>query len=156
MSQNRYALCGFYFVQWDRKKRCRDFFSDTALLFLLLCYAFKSFSAPLVGLRLLRLCLKLRRGFAPRPHKPSGAGLERALYLSLRSVSSILFLIYFSIAASTAFFQPTINSLRLLSLIDGINSLNLSETPTSSSILPQSPQPSPARYAAPVAVDSTL
>ncbi len=41
------------------------FFSDTALLFLLLCYAFKSFSALLVGLRLLRLCLKLRRGFAP-------------------------------------------------------------------------------------------
>ena len=84
------------------------------------------------------------------------AALDRALYLSLRSVSSILFLIYFSIAAPTAFFQPSIRSLRLLSLIDGINSLNLSETPTSSSILPQSPQPSPARYAAPVAVDSTL
>ena len=70
------------------KKRCRDFFSDTALLFLLLCYAFKSFSAPLVGLRLLRLCLKLRRGFAPWPHKPSNAGLEPAFYLSLRSVLS--------------------------------------------------------------------
>jgi len=59
------ALCGFTLFNGIEKKRCRDFFSDTALLFLLLCYAFKSFSAPLVGLRLLRLCLKLRRGFAP-------------------------------------------------------------------------------------------
>ena len=40
----------------------------------------------LVGLRLLRLCLKLRRGFAPCPHKPSSVGLEPALYCSLRSV----------------------------------------------------------------------
>ena len=59
------ALCGFYFVQWDRKKRCRDFFSDTALLFLLLCYAFKSFSAPLSRLTPIEALPQAPQGLCP-------------------------------------------------------------------------------------------
>ena len=42
------------------------------------------------------------RGFAPRPHKPSSAGLERALYLSFRSVLYFYFMlvIYFGLLCS--------------------------------------------------------
>jgi len=41
------------------KKAVQSFCSDTALFCSLLLYAFSLFSAPLVGFRLLRLCLKL-------------------------------------------------------------------------------------------------
>ena len=63
--QNRYALCGFYFVQLDRKKRCRDFSPTPLFYYLYFCVLLVLFLHRLVGLRLLRLCLKLRRGFAP-------------------------------------------------------------------------------------------
>ena len=35
--QNRYALCGFYVVLWDGKSGAEFFYSDTALLFALVC-----------------------------------------------------------------------------------------------------------------------
>ena len=70
-----------------------------------ICYSlifFFYFLHRLVGLRLLRLCPFLvseveqeiysAKGFAPRPHKPSSAGLDPALYCSLRSVLPLLFL----------------------------------------------------------------
>ena len=61
------ALCGFYFVYLDRKSGAEIcsptplycFFYFYVLLFLYL--------HRLVGLRLLRLCLKLRQGFALYP-----------------------------------------------------------------------------------------
>ena len=64
--QNRFALCGFTFALGEGR-RCR---------FMLRCWFYLMFGFyvlfgfvlhRLVGLRLLRLCLKLRRGFAPRP-----------------------------------------------------------------------------------------
>ena len=63
--QNRCALCGFYVVLWDRKSGAEGCaLTPLCWLFLLLC-AFVALSAPLVGLRLLRLCLKLRKGLCP-------------------------------------------------------------------------------------------
>ena len=47
------------------------FYSDTALFYSLLCYSFRAFLHRLVGLRLLRLCLKLRQGFALYPQRVS-------------------------------------------------------------------------------------
>ena len=147
------ALCGFYFFQWDRKSGA-EFCAPTPLCYyfyfcmlLILCLH------RLVGLRLLRLCLKLRQGFAPYPQGVSPLDPDQGRVPGPFARSARF---YSPIAALTAFFQPLTRSLRLLSFIDGINSLNLSEMPTNSSALLQSPQPSPARYAAPVAVDSTL
>ena len=37
--QNRYALCGFYVVLWDRKSGAEFFYSDTALILLLVCFS---------------------------------------------------------------------------------------------------------------------
>ena len=39
MPQNRYALCGFYVVLWDRKSGAEFFYSDTALILLLVCFS---------------------------------------------------------------------------------------------------------------------
>ena len=52
------------------------------------------------------------RGFAPRPHKPSSAGLERALYLSLRSVLYFYFMlaIYFGLLCSFLTPHSSLNS----------------------------------------------
>ena len=59
------ALCGFYFVQLDRKSGA-EFCAPTPLYYYLyFCVLLVLFLHRLVGLRLLRLCLKLRRGFAP-------------------------------------------------------------------------------------------
>ena len=64
LPQNRFALCGFTFALGEGR-RCR---------FMLRCWFYLMFGFyvlfgfvlhRLVGLRLLRLCLKLRRGFAP-------------------------------------------------------------------------------------------
>ena len=48
------------------------------------------------------------RGFAPRPHKPSSAGLERALYLSLRSVLYFALCLQFTLVcfAHSSFLTP--------------------------------------------------
>ncbi len=69
-----------------------EFCSPTPLYFFFyFCVLLFLYLHRLVGLRLLRLCLKLRQGFAlyPRTHKPSSAGLEPALYCSLRSVLTL-------------------------------------------------------------------
>ena len=64
LPQNRCRSLRIYVAIRD-KKRCR--FNSPILLLsdIKLSCAFWFYSAPLVGLRLLRLCLKLRRGFAP-------------------------------------------------------------------------------------------
>ena len=79
-----------------------EIFSPTPLYcFFYFCVLLFLYLHRLVGLRLLRLCLKLRQGFAlypqgtlsldpARTHKPSNAGLEPAFYLSLRSVLGAL------------------------------------------------------------------
>ena len=65
--QNRSALCGFYVVLWDGKSGA-EFCAPTPLCFnhhfIFLLYFF---CTAFVGLRLLRLCLKLRQGFALYP-----------------------------------------------------------------------------------------
>jgi hypothetical protein len=53
--QNRYALCGFYVVLWDRKSGAEFFYSDTALILLLVCFSSIAFLHRLAGLLLLRL-----------------------------------------------------------------------------------------------------
>ena len=63
------ALCGFYFVQWDRKKRCRVLCSDTALLLSVLLCAFSSFSAPLSRLTPIEALPQAPLGaLPPDPH----------------------------------------------------------------------------------------
>ena len=37
--QNRFALCGFYVVLWDGKSGAEFFYSDTALILLLVCFS---------------------------------------------------------------------------------------------------------------------
>ena len=67
MPQNRFALCGFYFVQRYSKSGA-EICSPTPLCFgLQLCTSSFIILHRLVGLRLLRLCLKLRQGFALYP-----------------------------------------------------------------------------------------
>ena len=67
MSQNRYALCGFYFVYLDRKSGAEIFSPTPLYCFFYFCVLLFLYLHLLVGLRLLRLCLKLRQGFALYP-----------------------------------------------------------------------------------------
>ena len=65
--QNRFALCGFYFVQEDRKAVQILFLRYTFIIkhyfYMLFCFTLHR----LVGLRRMRLCLILRQGFALYP-----------------------------------------------------------------------------------------
>ena len=61
------SLFADFTLHKDTVKAVQRLFSDTALFISQPCYSSIAFLHRLVGLRLLRLCLKLRRGFAPRP-----------------------------------------------------------------------------------------
>ena len=67
LPQNRFALCGFYFVQEDRKAVQILFLRYTFIIkhyfYMLFCFTLHR----LVGLRRMRLCLILRQGFALYP-----------------------------------------------------------------------------------------
>ena len=67
MPQNRYALCGFYFVYLDRKSGAEICSPTPLYCFFYFCMLLFLYLHRLVGLRLLRLCLKLRQGFALYP-----------------------------------------------------------------------------------------
>ena len=83
--QNRSALC-VSTLRLGLEKRCR-FNSPISLLSdIWLLYAFDTTICTLSACAEWGSASYSARGFAPRPHKPSSAGLERALYLSLRSV----------------------------------------------------------------------
>ena len=57
-------FAGFTLFIWI-EKAVQELFSDTALFYYLVCVSSFSFLHRLVGLRRMRLCLILRRGFAP-------------------------------------------------------------------------------------------
>ena len=67
-------------------KRCRFYTPISLLSDIWLLYAFDTTICTLSACAEWGSASFSARGFAPRPHKPSSAGLERALYLSLRSV----------------------------------------------------------------------
>ena len=54
--QNRYALCGFYFVYWDRKSGAEICSPTPLYYFFYCCVLLFLYLHRLVGLRLLRLC----------------------------------------------------------------------------------------------------
>ena len=54
--QNRYALCGFYFVYLDRKSGAEIFSPTPLYYFFYCCVLLFLYLHRLVGLRLLRLC----------------------------------------------------------------------------------------------------
>ena len=87
------------YIALRARKAVQILYSNITFIWYLTSICFWYYNLHLVGLRRMRLCLKLRQGFAPRPHKPSSAGLERALYLSLRSVLYFYFMlaIYFGL-----------------------------------------------------------
>ena len=60
-------LFAVFTLYMDIEKRCRVFYSDTALFYYLVCVSSFSFLHRLVGLRRMRLCLILRQGFALYP-----------------------------------------------------------------------------------------
>ena len=83
--QNRSALC-VSTLRLGLERRCR-FNSPISLLSdIWLLYAFDTTICTLSACAEWGSASYSARGFAPRPHKPSSAELERALYLSLRSV----------------------------------------------------------------------
>ena len=83
--QNRSALC-VSTLRLGLEKRCR-FNSPISLSSdILFLSAFDTTICTLSACAEWGSASYSARGFAPRPHKPSSAGLERALYLSLRSV----------------------------------------------------------------------
>ena len=61
------ALCGFYFVYLDRKSGAEICSPTPLYCFFYFCVLLFLYLHRLVGLRLLRLCLKLRQGFALYP-----------------------------------------------------------------------------------------
>ena len=99
--QNRSALC-VSTLRLGLERRCR-FNSPISLLSdIWLLYAFDTTICTLSACAEWGSASYSARGFAPRPHKPSSAGLERALYLSLRSVLYFYFMlaIYFGLLCS--------------------------------------------------------
>ena len=65
--QNRYALCGFYVVLWDRKSGAEFFYSDTALILLLVCFSSIAFLHRFCRLAPIEALPQTPTGLCPVP-----------------------------------------------------------------------------------------
>ena len=65
--QNRYALCGFYVVLWDRKSGAEFFYSDTALILLLVCFSSIAFLHRFCRLTPIEALPQTPTGLCPVP-----------------------------------------------------------------------------------------
>ena len=110
MPQNRSALC-VSTLRLGLERRCR-FNSPISLLSdIWLLYAFDTTICTLSACAEWGSASYSARGFAPRPHKPSSARLERALYLLLRSVLYFTLCLQFTLVcyAHSSFLTPHLN-----------------------------------------------
>ena len=65
--QNRFALCGFYVVLWDRKSGAEFFYSDTALILLLVCFSSIAFLHRFCRLAPIEALPQTPTGLCPVP-----------------------------------------------------------------------------------------
>ena len=65
--QNRYALCGFYVVLWDGKSGAEFFYSDTALILLLVCFSSIAFLHRFCRLAPIEALPQTPTGLCPVP-----------------------------------------------------------------------------------------
>ena len=65
--QNRSALCGFYVVLWDRKSGAEFFYSDTALILLLVCFSSIAFLHRFCRLAPIEALPQTPTGLCPVP-----------------------------------------------------------------------------------------
>ena len=65
--QNRYALCGFYVVLWDGKSNAEFFYSDTALILLLVCFSSIAFLHRFCRLAPIEALPQTPTGLCPVP-----------------------------------------------------------------------------------------
>jgi len=65
--QNRYALCGFYVVLWDRKSGAEFFYYDTALILLLVCFSSIAFLHRFCRLAPIEALPQTPTGLCPVP-----------------------------------------------------------------------------------------
>ena len=105
--QNRSALC-VSTLRLELERRCRFYTPISLLSDIWLLYAFNTTICTLSACAEWGSASYSARGFAPRPHKPSSAGLERALYLSLRSVLYFTLCLQFTLVcyAHSSFLIP--------------------------------------------------
>ena len=74
--QNRYALCGFYVVLWDGKSGAEFFYSDTALILLLVCFSSIAFLQRFCRLAPIEALPQALTGLCPVPTSPLAPGLS--------------------------------------------------------------------------------
>ena len=108
--QNRFALC-VSTLRLGLERRCRFNTPISLLSDIWLLYAFDTTICTLSACAEWGSASYSARGFAPRPHKPSSAWLERALYLSLRSVLYFTLCLQFTLVcyAHFSFLTPHLN-----------------------------------------------